>query len=157
MKGALRMKIMISDINMYCELSGNESGPWLVVLHGIKRYSAAQIKELSKHYRLLNIDLSGQHKDSISVASSRCSKIIAAIHILMLMSKLGMENAHFTGLDDSLQLCIEELFPGLMLSVINVTPINGLNLTGIINGLIGSLSKTFLGDTSKTDETLKAV
>lgn len=151
------MKIMISDISMYCELSGSESGPWLVVLHGIKRYSANQIKELGKHYKLLNIDLSGQNKDSIGVDSSRCSKIIAAIHVLMLMSKLGIENAHFTGLDDALQLCFEELFPGLMLSVINVTPVHGLNLTGIINGLIGNVSRAFFGDDSKTDKTLKAV
>ncbi len=117
----------VGNLKMYYEISGNQEGDWLILLHGISgstRCWKYQIGDFNQHFRVLNIDLPGHGKSS-SLSCEKYNGVIIANHIRLLMDNLGIEKAHMLGLSlgTIVQQYFCELFPDRILSLIFASPI----------------------------------
>ncbi len=126
------MKAMIGDFEMYYEISGAESNPWLVLIHGLAGSTVCwkhQAAEFCKHFRVLNLDLVGHGRSGAS-NNKRYSGEITANHIRMLMDRLGIEKAHILGLSlgTIVQQYFCEMFPDRVLSTIYASPVTKFTL-----------------------------
>lgn len=126
------MKAMISGFEMYYEISGAESSPWLVLIHGLAGSTVCwkhQTVEFCKHFRVLNLDLVGHGKSGAS-NNKRYSGEIVANHIRVLMDRLGIEKAHVLGLSlgTIVQQYFCEMFPDRVLSAIYASPVTKFTL-----------------------------
>ncbi len=114
------MKILLNGFEMYYEISGPENSPWLILIHGLAGSTKCwknQTGELSKHFRVLNLDMVG-HGGSGGLKTPRYSGEIVANHIRLLMDKLGIEKAHILGLSlgTIVQQYFCEIFPDRVIS-----------------------------------------
>jgi hypothetical protein len=92
------MEIKVEDIKMNYEISGNENGSWLVMLHGTdsyKNYESRETREHNRNFKVLNIDLPGCTAQSLSTGLSRYNKIVTADYIRLFLDKLGIRRAYF--------------------------------------------------------------
>ncbi len=145
------MKAKICDFEMNYEISGNEAGDWLVLIHGLAgsiRCWKYQLEDFNNHFRVLSLDMVG-HGESTGSSAERYSGQIAANHIRMLMDKLGIEKAHMLAL--SLGAIIQqyfcEMFPERVISTVYASPATKHSfLIKIINGFF---DKVFLKVFSK--------
>lgn len=117
----------VGNLKMYYEISGNQEGEWLILLHGMSgstRCWKYQIDDFNKHFKVLNIDLPGHGKSS-GLDCEKYNGVIIANHIRLLMDKLEIDKAHILAL--SLGTIVLqyfcELFPERIISSIFASPI----------------------------------
>lgn len=133
MIGGFTMKLQIKDIKMYYEITGNEDGPWLVLIHGLAGTTKCwknQLDTFNKYYRVLNLELAG-HGDSDGSKAKKYSPEIAANHIRLLMNELNIEKAYMLGLSlgTIVQQYFCELFPEKVIATIYASPVTKFNFT----------------------------
>lgn len=131
MKGVLFMMTKINNFEMYYEISGNENGEWLLLIHGLAgstRCWKHQMEDFNKHFKVLSLDLVG-HGQSTGSTTERYSGEIIANHIRLLMDHLNIENAHLLGLSlgSIVQQYFCELFPERVISTIYASPVTKFN------------------------------
>lgn len=145
------MKVSLNDFEMYYEISGNESGEWLVLIHGLAGSTKCwkyQMEDFNRHFRVLNLDMVG-HGQSSGSGSSRYSGEVVANHIRWIMDKLHIEKAHILGLSlgTIVQQYFCELFPERVISTIYASPVTKFNaVSAAFNGFS---DKVFLKVLSK--------
>lgn len=133
------MKTLISGFEMHYEITGLDSSPWLILIHGLAGSTVCwknQTNEFSKHFRVLNLDLVG-HGESGTLSTKRYSGEIVANHIRMLMDTLGIEKAHILGLSlgTIIQQYFCEIFPDRIISTIYASPVTKFSLvSSLFNG-----------------------
>lgn len=133
------MKTLVSGFEMNYEITGSESNPWLILIHGLAGSTKCwkhQTEEFSKHFRVLNLDLVG-HGSSGTLNSKRYSGEIVSNHIRILMDYLGIQKAHILGLSlgTIVQQYFCELFPDRVLSTIYASPVTKFSLvSSLFNG-----------------------
>ncbi|QNU67868.1 alpha/beta hydrolase [Ruminiclostridium herbifermentans] len=113
--------------NLYYEISGNNKGEWLLLLHGIAgstRCWKYQINDLNAHFKILNIDLAG-HGNSGTLGTARYSGEIIANHIRILLDELNIDKTHILGLSlgTIIQQYFCEMFPERVISNVFTSPI----------------------------------
>ena len=147
------MYMTVNDFKMFYEVSGNESGEWLVLVHGMfgsTRCWKYQINEFREHFKVLSIDLAG-HGKSEGQETERYSGEIVANHIRIVMDDLGIKKAHFLGisLGTIIQQYFCELFPERVISTIYASPVTKSGrLSAFFNGFSDKvLLKLFSKDT----------
>jgi pimeloyl-ACP methyl ester carboxylesterase len=130
--------------NLYYEISGNNEGEWLILLHGLAgstRCWKYQIDALNKHFRVLSLDLPG-HGNSDGIDTETYSAEIIANHIRMLLDVLRIDKAHMLGL--SLGTIILqyfcEMFPERVITSILASPVSKPNyFLSIMNSFVGNV------------------
>lgn len=133
------MTVKISGFEMYYEITGPESKPWLILVHGLAGSTVCwkhQTEEFSRHFRVLNLDLIG-HGRSGALDTRRYSGEIVANHIRLLMDYLGIKKAHILGLSlgTIVQQYFCELFPDRIRSAIYASPVTKFSLvSAFFNG-----------------------
>ncbi|MBM7702422.1 alpha/beta fold hydrolase [Metabacillus iocasae] len=101
----------------------DQSGPWLVLLHGLGANSKIwykQLKEFRKHFTVLAIDLPGHSANGQIKKEEEFSFAICAQKVLNLLDELKITKAHFAGISLG-TIIIHELVkaaPERMLSIV---------------------------------------
>ncbi len=138
MNPCISEKVKVGSIEMYYEITGLETGPWVVLIHGISgttRCWKYQLDSFNQHFRILNFDLIG-HGNSTSLETEKYNGPIIANYIRMLMDKLHIDKAHFVGLSlgTIVQQYFCQLFPERVLSMVFTSPVTKSNyLSKIFN------------------------
>ena len=130
------MKIQLSGFEMYYEITGPERAPWLILIHGLAGSTKCwknQTEELSKHFRVLNLDMVG-HGNTGCLAAPRYSGELVANHLRILMDELCIDRAHVLGLSlgTIVQQYFCEMFPERILSSVYASPVTKFSLVSYI-------------------------
>lgn len=133
------MKLQLNGFEMHYEISGPAGSPWLILLHGLAGSTNCwknQTEELSRHFRVLNLDMVG-HGGSGALKTPRYSGEIVANHIRLLMDRLGIEKAHIMGLSlgTIVQQYFCELFPERVISSVYASAVTKFSFVSyVFNG-----------------------
>jgi 3-oxoadipate enol-lactonase len=95
--GAMQGRVRVGGAEIYYEVTG--TGDPVVLLHGLGssgRDWEPQIAELSKHYRVVSLDLPGHGRSSRPPGPYRMAGF--ASDVAALMSHLGIDSAHICGI-----------------------------------------------------------
>lgn len=130
------MKVLLSGFEMYYEISGPADSPWLILIHGLAGSTKCwknQTNELSRYFRILNLDMVG-HGSSESLKTPRYSGEIVANHIRLLMDRLGIEKAHILGLSlgTIVQQYFCEIFPDRVISSIYASAVTKFSFVSYV-------------------------